>query len=61
MFVIQSADEETKGWYLRGFVKSMPVWTDEKSDARSYQSQDDTALDEKLLETHHHPCWVIPA
>jgi hypothetical protein len=61
MYYIQSGDEETRGSWLAGFIRSMPVWTDKMEGAKKYDSQNDTASDEALLEKHHHLCWIIPA
>ncbi len=61
MCYIQSGDEDTKGMWLMYFIGAMPVWTDNRGEAKAYDSSDDTALDEKTLELHHHLCWIIPA
>jgi hypothetical protein len=57
MYYIQGED----GWYLRGWVGNMPVWTEGMAEAKSFASQDDMSSDERKLNLHHTPFWVILA
>lgn len=64
-----AADEEinefyiqnSEGLFFRGWIGPFPVWADERSDAHAYDSPNDMATDEFLLEKAHIPHRSVPA